>query len=200
MGEKEPETRRETEMEGESGMYRFYCSYSSLVVDPIKKKKQELRDERFSEFAPPLIYSSSSSKSSSSELTSLRKRPRTDHDTQDSGHTVQCDLSSTITSTPGASQTNSTSTAATGIPASPYYQAGGYFYPPGPYPPPFTVPPPPVGMPFPPPPPPPPGGPYFATYPPPGMCVAFQHQVTPPTNESAPQVKPPPPPPPDSAS
>ena len=170
-----------------------YYTYSPLVADPIKKKKQELRDERFSEFAPPSIYSSSS-KSSSSEPTSSPKRPRTDHDTQDSGHTIQGDLSST--STPGASQTaNSTSAAATGVPAPLYYQAGGYFYPPGPYPPPFTVPPPSMGMPFPPPPPPPPGGPYFVMPPPPGMGVAYQHQVAPPTTESAPQVKPPPPPP-----
>ena len=172
-----------------------YFTYSLSVVDPIKKKKQELRDERFSEFAPPSIYSSSS-KSSSSELTSSPKRPRIDPNTQDSGHTTQqVDLSSASTpSTLGANQTaNNANAAATGIPAPPY-QYGGYFYPPGPYPPPFAVPPPPpMGMPFPPPPP--PGGLYFAAPPPPGMGVAYQHQVAPPTTQSAPQVKPPPPPP-----
>ena len=158
------------------------CSF--IVVDPIKKKKQELRDERFSEFAPPSIYSSSlSSKSSSSELTSSPKRPRTDQDTQDSRHTTQGDLHvpSVSTSTTGILGANQT---ANNIAPGPPYPFGGYFYPPGPYPPPpFSVPPP-MGM-FPPPPP--PGGPpYFATPPPPGVGVAFQ-QVAPPTTKSAPQ-------------
>ena len=71
---------------------------------------------------------------------------------------------------------NSTSTAATGIPA-PFYQFGGYFYPPVPYPPPFAVPPPP-----------PPMGMLLLlpqlgvhTLPPPGVDEAYQHQVVPPT-------------------
>ena len=159
-------------------------------MDPIKKKKQELRDERFSEFAPPSIYSLSSR--SSSELTSSAKRPRTDLNTQDPGHTPQSDpVPSMSTTTPITSEAGQTasSVAATGIPAPPYfYQPGGYFYPPGPYPSPFTVPlpppPPPMGMPFPPPAPPPPGGPYFATPPPPGMGVAYQHQAAPPTTHA----------------
>jgi hypothetical protein len=160
-----------------------YVAYSFIVVDPIKKKKQELRDERFGEFAPPPIYSSSS-KSSSSDITSSPKRPRTDQDTQDSCRTAQGDihLPSISTSTTGTLSTNQTANnAAPGPP----YQFGGYFYPPGPYPPPppFFVPPP-MGM-FPPPPP--PGGPYFATPPPPGMGVTYQYQVSPPTTRSAPQ-------------
>ena len=162
----------------------YMCIVSSfIVVDPIKKKKQELRDERFSEFAPPSIYSSSSSKSSSSsELTSSPKRLKTDQDTQYSCPTTQGDLhvpsiSTSTTGTLGANQT--ANNAAPGHP----YQFGGYFYPTGPYPPPpFSVTPP-MGM-FPPPPP--PGGPpYFATPPPPGMGVAYQ-QVSPPTTKSAP--------------
>ena len=152
-------------------------------MDPIKKKKQELRDERFSEFAPPSIYSLSS-RSASSELTSSAKRPRTDQDFQDPQGDPVPSMSTTPT-TSGAGQT-ANSAATTGIPApSYYYQPGGYFYPPGPYPSPFTVPPPPppppMGMPFLPPAPPPPGGPYFATPPPPGMGVAYQHQAAPPT-------------------
>ena len=159
---------------------------SSSVVDPIKKKKQELRDERFNEFAPPSMYLSSTS--SSSDLTSSPKRPKTD--TQDLPHTVQNDLSSV--SSPSTSGTNQTagSTTTTGIPAPPY-QVGGYFYPPGPYPPPpFTIPPPPpMGMPCPPLP---PGGPYFAAHPSMGMGMIFQQ--SPPTTQLAPQMKPPPPP------
>jgi hypothetical protein len=148
-------------------------------VDPIKKKKQELRDERFSEFAPPSIYSSSSSPpKSSSDLTSSPKRPRTDQDTQDSCRTTQGDLPSISTSTTGTLGPGATQTAAPGPP----YQFGGYFYPPGPYPPPFSV----MGM-FPPPPPPPPGAPYFTTHPPPGMGVAYQYQISPPITKSAPQ-------------
>ena len=77
------------------GFIYYYARglFPHIVVDPIKKKKQELRDERFSEFAPSSIYSSSSSKSSSSsELTSSPKRLKTDQDTQYSCPTAQGDL------------------------------------------------------------------------------------------------------------
>lgn len=173
-------------------------SLSLLVVDPIKKRKQELRDERFSEFAPPSIYSSS--KSPSLDITSLPKRPK--DDTQgDLSHALQSGVpSASGPSPPGTSQTTATSSmSSAGIPAPPYH-VGGYFYPPGPYPPPFAVPPPPplpMGMPYPPPPP--PGAPYFAMPPPPGMSSSVSYlsqNALPTTSHSVPLMNPPPPPPP----
>ena len=159
-------------------------------MDPIKKRKQELRDERLTEFAPPSIYSSS--KTSASELTGLStKRPKTD--TEDSADTVHgsASLSTSTFNMSGASQNTATT-----VPGPPFHPAGSYFYPPGPYPPPplFNVPPPPPpGMSFAPPP---PGGPYFMPSPPLGMRMPYCYRTPPSDVQSHPQQVSPPPPPP----
>ena len=155
----------------------------SSVVDPIRKRKKELEDERFSEFAPPSSY-----KNSATELPKVAKMDNTDQKSDqsrplgDQGHKSATEIPEEV-----PNQNVAESGAASGPPPPPpqnYYQ---YQPPMFPFPPPFM--PSPLFGPVPPP----PHGPIPNFRPPPNWYPYFYPPPPPPTRSIGPGGGPPPP-------
>ncbi|CAI8054720.1 Coiled-coil domain-containing protein 174 [Geodia barretti] len=141
------------------------------IVDPIRKRKKELEDERFSEFAPPSSY-----KNSATELPKVAKMDNTDQKSDqsrplgDQGHKSATEIPEEV-----PNQNVAESGAASGPPPPPpqnYYQY---------QPPMFAFPPPFMPSPLFGPVPPPPHGPIPNFRPPPNWYPYFHPPPPPPT-------------------